>query len=143
MTKNFHSPTTPQEALQSNLKQPLKQKTPQEALHSELEAASSSKEQTKQACQFIVKQKSLIYSTHHKYWLTPCQLWCFNPREIGPMASWTGIFLKYLNNRRAIVFFNQKDKELFFIFLIFISNIIHGFKEIFDRPQLLAHLREI
>jgi hypothetical protein len=59
------------------------------------------------------------------------------------MASWTGIFLKYLNNRRAIVFFNQKDKELFFIFLIFISNIIHGFKEIFDRPQLLAHLREI
>jgi hypothetical protein len=42
-------------------------------------------------------------------------------------------------HRRVIGFFHQKDKELFFIFLIFISNIIHGFKEIFDRPQLLPH----
>jgi hypothetical protein len=80
----------------------------------------------------------------HKYWLTPCQLWCFNPRKIGPTVFRTGIFLKILI---FIVepsgFFHQKDKDFYFIFLIFICNIIHGFKEIFARHQLLAHLREM
>jgi hypothetical protein len=35
------------------------------------------------------------YSTHNKYWLTPCQFWCFNPREIGLTVSRAGIFKKY------------------------------------------------
>ena len=39
--------------------------------------------------------KGETYSTHHKYWLTPCQFWCFNPREIGLTVSRAGIFKKY------------------------------------------------
>ncbi|EFX78828.1 hypothetical protein DAPPUDRAFT_320123 [Daphnia pulex] len=38
-TQAINTPTTPQEALQSNLKQPLKQTTPKEALQSKLESA--------------------------------------------------------------------------------------------------------
>ena len=43
----------------------------------------------------IASSYSLLYSTHHKYWLTPCQFWCFNPREIGLTVSRAGIFKKY------------------------------------------------
>ncbi len=53
-----------------------------------------------------------VYSTHHKYWLTPCQFWCFNPREIGPTMSRTGIFLKYLfSSQSHRVFFIRKIKN--------------------------------
>ncbi len=53
-------------------------------------------------------KKLKTYSTHHKYWLTPCQLWCFNPREIGLTVSRAGIFKNTSSHRRAIGVFSSE-----------------------------------
>jgi hypothetical protein len=61
----------------------------------------------------------VTYSTHHRYWITPVQNRRFNPREIGLTVSRAGFFKKYLDWSYEVYFFLQKDKEIFFIFLIF------------------------
>jgi hypothetical protein len=63
-----------------------------------------------------------IYSTHTEYWLTRCQFRCLT--RARPRSAYS----EFSKIQICIVkqsFFYQKQKELFFIFLIYSIEIVH------------------